>query len=98
MNRAFALINFTSPGLVDIDRDGTDEFIIGATGDVNGVWALNGEGRADWDPGISLGVGALSVPASADLDGDDDVDQSDFGLLQRCLSGDGNPADPSCAN
>jgi len=33
---------------------------------------------------------------NADLDHDDDVDQCDFGLLQRCLSGAGVPTDPDC--
>jgi len=32
----------------------------------------------------------------ADFDGDKDVDQSDFGLLQRCTSGVDKPADPLC--
>ena len=32
----------------------------------------------------------------ADFDGDQDVDQDDFGVLQRCLSGAGNPADVGC--
>jgi len=32
-----------------------------------------------------------------DLDSDGDVDQSDFGIFQRCYSGDGQPADPNCA-
>ncbi|MBP7936436.1 MAG: hypothetical protein KA354_17495 [Phycisphaerae bacterium] len=31
-----------------------------------------------------------------DFDHDGDVDQSDFGLLQRCFSGAGEPADPDC--
>jgi hypothetical protein len=34
---------------------------------------------------------------NADLDADDDVDQDDFGILQRCASGPGVPADPSCS-
>ncbi|UCC99837.1 MAG: hypothetical protein JSW66_08120, partial [Phycisphaerales bacterium] len=34
----------------------------------------------------------------ADLDSDGDVDLSDFGLLQRCYSGENNPADPDCAS
>jgi hypothetical protein len=47
--------------------------------------------------------GAFTVTAStadvaADLDHDGDVDQSDFGIFQRCYSGEGNPADPNCAN
>ena len=32
-----------------------------------------------------------------DLDGDSDVDQDDFGLLQRCFSGIGEPYGPGCA-
>ncbi len=27
-----------------------------------------------------------------------DVDQSDFGIFQRCYSGEDVPADPACAN
>jgi hypothetical protein len=42
------------------------------------------------------------VPASPgcedkDLDGDNDGDQSDFGIVQRCLSGADVPADADCA-
>jgi hypothetical protein len=32
----------------------------------------------------------------ADLEGDNDVDQSDFALLQTCISGTGVAADPNC--
>jgi len=36
-------------------------------------------------------------PIPGDLDGDGDVDQEDFGRLQRCLTGDGIPQDqPDC--
>jgi hypothetical protein len=35
--------------------------------------------------------------ARADLDRDGDVDQDDFGLFQRCITGSGIPADPGCA-
>jgi hypothetical protein len=34
----------------------------------------------------------------ADLDGDGDVDQDDFGGFQRCYSGDGIASDPYCAD
>ncbi len=34
----------------------------------------------------------------ADIDSDDDVDQSDFGLLQRCMTGDTVFGDPNCAS
>lgn len=37
---------------------------------------------------VTLVVERLNVPG--DLDGDSDVDQDDFGLFQRCLSGPGN--------
>lgn len=37
-------------------------------------------------------------PFPGDFDDDDDVDQADYGLLQRCLSGDGiQQTDPTCA-
>ena len=32
----------------------------------------------------------------ADLDGDNDVDQSDFGLWQRCYGGTDVAVDPNC--
>jgi hypothetical protein len=35
---------------------------------------------------------------NADLDLDGDVDQSDFGIFQRCYSGESISPDPSCAN
>ena len=40
----------------------------------------------------------LTVALKADFDMDDDVDMADFGILQRCLSGENIPADPSCAD
>ncbi len=33
-----------------------------------------------------------------DFDGDNDADQADFGIIQRCYSGENNPADPNCAD
>ena len=33
-----------------------------------------------------------------DFDGDNDADQSDFGILQRCLSGENIPARIGCAD
>jgi hypothetical protein len=33
-----------------------------------------------------------------DLDWDGDVDQSDFGFFQRCISGESIPYDPNCAD
>ena len=33
----------------------------------------------------------------ADFDRDSDVEQDDFAIFQGCYSGEGNPADPGCA-
>ncbi len=60
--------NFTSAVLVDMDRDGVDEVVVGAIGDANGVWALKGDGCMDWENGLSMGTLGFSVPAAADLD------------------------------
>jgi hypothetical protein len=35
---------------------------------------------------------------AADFDNDNDVDQNDFAIFQRCYSGMDNPADPNCAS
>jgi len=44
------------------------------------------------------GVGSVdSSCRSADLDGDNDVDQQDFGLFQRCYGGVGKIVSPNCA-
>jgi hypothetical protein len=50
-----------------------------------------------------LPAGCLLMPNNldflpADFNGDGDVDQDDFGILQRCYSGSDVPADPNCAN
>jgi hypothetical protein len=34
----------------------------------------------------------------ADIDTDNDVDQSDFGIMQRCIRGDMVLGDPNCAD
>jgi hypothetical protein len=46
-------------------------------------------------PGCTLSPD-VNGKIGADFDVDGDVDQSDFGVFQRCLSGEGNPADPAC--
>ena len=56
--------------------------------------------------GIELGLFAaiLTDPAivkifhNAKFDLDDDVDQDDFGVWQKCFSGDGIPGRPNCAD
>ncbi len=51
-----------------------------------------GSGRAVAQPDAAAGEGC----GSADFDGDNDVDQLDFGLLQRCYSGVGRLPEPQC--
>ncbi len=73
---------------------------------VNTPIALDFDGDCDVDSAdvdhfvnCALGPGIPQTdPACANtlLDEDQDVDQSDFAKLQRCLSGEGSFADPSC--
>ncbi|MEW6200202.1 MAG: hypothetical protein AB1601_16240 [Planctomycetota bacterium] len=42
------------------------------------------------------GVPSAGHCRDGDLDGDDDVDLTDFASFQRCYSGAGNLADPAC--
>jgi hypothetical protein len=50
-------------------------------------------------PGASVDAAGCTPFVPGDFDRDGDVDQSDFGRLQACLSGDGVvQGDPSCAN
>lgn len=46
--------------------------------------------------GPSAGPPAIECERT-DIDWDGDVDQDDFGLFQRCISGTSSPADPDCA-
>jgi hypothetical protein len=42
-------------------------------------------------------VPSISGCESKDLDSDNDVDQSDFAIVQRCHSGADKPGEPGCA-
>jgi hypothetical protein len=49
-------------------------------------------------PGASVNAAGCPLPIPGDIDGDGDVDQSDFGLLQACFSGATVPQpQPACA-
>ncbi|MBN1489080.1 MAG: VCBS repeat-containing protein, partial [Phycisphaerae bacterium] len=61
---------FSSLGIADFDRDGTDELIVGFGGGAAGVWALNGDGSCVRTNGIGTGQIVGSVPAVVELDGD----------------------------
>lgn len=41
-------------------------------------------------------LSCVSIVMAADFDGDQDVDQADFGRFQACLSGAGQPISPGC--
>lgn len=46
--------------------------------------------------GVSVDAEGCPPPVPGDLDRDGDVDQTDFGIFQRCQSGPNVPADPNC--
>lgn len=53
----------------------------------------------DTPEGVAVDASGCPLPVPGDFDGDDDVDQEDFGYLQRCLTGTGIlPASPDCLN
>ncbi len=45
-------------------------------------------------PAIQLAPGC----DDKDFDGDNDTDHDDFAIVQRCISGEDNPAVPTCAD
>ena len=52
---------------------------------------------------VACGSGPAIIPIAPGcegkrLDGDNDIDQEDFAVLQWCYSGENNPGDPNCAN
>ncbi len=69
-------------------------------GDMNGDRRVNEQDVAAF-LGCATGPG-LGPPGPGcgpgDIDTDGDVDQADFGLLQRCLHPPAQPADPNCAS
>jgi len=78
----------------DVDAEDLDVFEACATGP---AIPYNPAALPEPEPGCTLtpdGNGRIA----ADFDEDSDVDQSDFGMFQRCYSGEGNPADPACGS
>lgn len=49
-------------------------------------------------PGACGGMVAVNGILPADFDADQDIDESDFGVFQRCYSGSTQVADPNCAD
>ncbi|GMU20479.1 MAG: hypothetical protein AMXMBFR13_05760 [Phycisphaerae bacterium] len=48
--------------------------------------------------GVAVDGSGCTPPVPGDFDRDGDVDQADFGTLQRCFSGNGHPYPPGCAH
>ncbi len=53
--------------------------------------------RATNNGGSDTETWGVKVQSVADYDGDDDVDQEDFGVFQSCMSGSGTQYSPGCA-
>lgn len=69
-----------------------------ADGDVDGVGDAC-DVCPDTVPGVHVDSVGCPIPIRADSDGDLDVDQTDFGHIQSCLTGNGNSqTDPGCAD
>ena len=80
-------------GDCDVDTDDLQVFEACATGP---AIPYNAAVLPEQSPGCTLTPdGDGKIPADFDKDGD--VDQTDFGIFQRCFSGSGNAADPGCA-
>ena len=84
--------------------DGPAGTQVSAAGRVSGWTPTSGnlgstvrlEIRATNSQGSDSEVWYITVKLQADIDGDGDVDQSDFGGFQTCLSGSGAPAGQGC--
>ena len=74
--------------LADIDGDGDTAEPLPV--DIRGLPRVLGSA-------VDIGAYEYRSPVPGDFDGDGDVDQSDFGHMQACLSGSGNAQnDPAC--
>ncbi|HRY67882.1 MAG TPA: hypothetical protein P5159_02310 [Phycisphaerae bacterium] len=90
--RTYARADFDQDG--DVDADDLEMFEDCATGP---AVPYNPAVLPEPEPGCTLtpdGNGQIA----ADFDADIDVDQSDFGIFQRCFSGANNPADLDCGD
>ncbi len=60
--------------------------------------AVYADGILVYEGGDVVGQPAPPIPVRMDFDQDGDVDQADFGVVQRCFSSPGTPqTDPACA-
>ncbi|NLE59425.1 MAG: hypothetical protein GX616_13770 [Planctomycetes bacterium] len=80
----------------DVDGDGGDLDVFEACATGPGV-AYNPAALPEPEPGCTL-TPDDNGHVTADSDKDGDVDQIDFGVFQRCYSGENVPANRSCAN
>jgi len=84
----------------DFDADGdvdSDDLLVLEACATGPAVPYNPTALPEPEPGCTLTPDG-SDHIGADFDRDRDVDQSDFGVFQRCYSGEGNPADLNCAD
>lgn len=109
MSGSFAYVADESGGLVilrvgraDLDGDGDVDSGLAGADDLDIFEACVTGPAIPYNP-AALPLGCTLTPdgngkIAADLDADGNVDQTDFGVFQRCLSGEGNLADPACTS
>jgi hypothetical protein len=64
------------------------------TGNYTATIAVSSAQATNSPQTITVSLTIVNVPG--DMDGDDDVDQADFGLFQACYSGFGEPETAEC--
>jgi len=91
-NTSEFLLNGTSIGALDHTGTGAGDTL----GRLRFESIANSEATGHYLYFDDLRIGEPLIPG--DFDGDEDVDQEDFGHLQECLSGDGVSVAPQCQN
>ncbi|MBI4580499.1 MAG: hypothetical protein HY718_12400 [Planctomycetes bacterium] len=91
----FAWSIVQSPAAAQVDTRGRVSGWTPSTGNMGMTFSFSV--RAGNLEGSDTEAWQVTVESIADLDDDDDVDVSDFGVMQQCFSGGAAPAGPGCA-